>query len=335
MHEIEEDERSHPDIVLAVFLEFLQCFQVVLLLILLVQYLSFRSGGERLADVDEGFGDLVQPQPPAGHRPDEKEKVDALVVQLLDIVLVAPCVVYGDDVIESDAVESYDIAVEIEHLLDEFLQPFLVDVFIGHLVSAGRVHRIREQEFRVLEILYVRIGLDIVDHVVLSSDGGIFPRMEFVEEDLFDGFLSGDLLLLQDEILHQALEFPFALLIEDDLDLLSLIHEDVFGAGVLEPEREISSVHIIDLLPFLEDLLEEIARHHAMLLFEDAEKITQKIVLHGLEFVERESFVHERLVVVLYKFLVILPCREIGVFDGRQRVDDEGIYSVLVCIIKR
>ena len=43
MHEIEEDKHSHPDIILAVSLEFLERFQVVLFRISLIQRLSFRS----------------------------------------------------------------------------------------------------------------------------------------------------------------------------------------------------------------------------------------------------------------------------------------------------
>jgi len=98
------------------------------------------------------------------------------------------------------------------------------------------MHSVSDGEFHFFHVRQIAHGFYIVDHVILSSDSRISSGMEFVEEYLFDGFLSGYLLFFENEILHQRLKFPFTIIIKDDLDLLSFIHEDVFAAGVLYPE---------------------------------------------------------------------------------------------------
>jgi len=89
-------------------------------------------------------------------------------VQLLDIIIASSDVIHRNEIIECDAIEPDDISVEIKHFLYEILQSFLIDIFICHLIACGRMHRVREQEFRLLEILDIGVCLDIVDHIVLS-----------------------------------------------------------------------------------------------------------------------------------------------------------------------
>ena len=43
MHEVEENQHSHPYIVLAIFFEFFQCFEIIIFSIFFVQDFSFGS----------------------------------------------------------------------------------------------------------------------------------------------------------------------------------------------------------------------------------------------------------------------------------------------------
>lgn len=154
------------------------------------------------------------------------------------------------------------------------------------------LHHICQQKSYVFEVGYIGSRLYIIDEIRLSEDGAVESFLEFVQKDLLDGFLSMDLLFLGDISFDDGLDLFFPCFIQDDLYLLFLVDDTgeliMFG----NPKDGLSSVEIVDTFPILEYLLEKIGRIDASFFPDDGKKILHEIALHGLEIIQRESFVH-------------------------------------------